>query len=195
MDLKFILQIIGIILGLIYLWLEYKAHIGLWIVGLIMPCVHGYLYYISGLYADCAMNGYYVFAGIYGWIVWARGTKKKQILNISHIPLKQLPKIIGIYIIVHIAIYLFLIKLTNSTVPFWDSTTTALSIIAMWLLSRKYVEQWLVWIFVDAITVGLYIYKGIPYTASLYLLYTILAIAGYLRWKKEIINYRNFHKF
>jgi len=189
-DLKLILQIAGIVLGLLYLWLEYKAHIGLWIVGLIMPCVHGYLYYISGLYADCAMNGYYILAGIYGWLIWTHGTKKNKILEITHTPLKVIPSIIGIYVLVHIAIYLFLVKLTNSTVPFWDSTTTALSIIAMWMLSRKFVEQWLVWIVVDGITVGLYIYKGIPYTAGLYALYTILAIAGYLRWKKEIEKHK-----
>lgn len=191
MDLKLILQIVGIILGLLYLWLEYKAHIGLWIVGLIMPCIHGYLYFISGLYADCAMNGYYILAGIYGWIVWAKGTKtdnlKQEQNQICHTPLHLLPKIISTYILVHIAIYFFLVELTNSTVPFGDSLTTALSIIAMWMLSRKFVEQWLVWIVVDAITVGLYFYKDIPYTAGLYALYTILAFVGYLRWKKEII--------
>ena len=77
-------------------------------------------------------------------------------------------------------------RFTNSTVPFWDSLTTALSIVAMWMLSRKYVEQWLVWLAVDVITVGLYLYKDIPLTAGLYLLYSALAIAGYRRWKKQI---------
>jgi nicotinamide mononucleotide transporter len=79
-----------------------------------------------------------------------------------------------------------LVRFTDSTVPFWDSMTTAMSMIAMWLLSRKYLEQWLVWLVVDAITVGLYIYKGIPFTAGLYTLYTALAVAGYLRWRREI---------
>ena len=66
MDAKLILQLTGIVLGLLYLWLEYRAHIGLWLVGLVMPVVHGVLYYKAGLYADCAMNGYYVLAGLYG---------------------------------------------------------------------------------------------------------------------------------
>ena len=79
-----------------------------------------------------------------------------------------------------------LVRFTDSTVPFWDSMTTAMSAVAMWMLSRKYVEQWLVWCAVDAITVGLYLYKGIPLTAGLYLLYTVLAIAGYLRWRRQV---------
>jgi nicotinamide mononucleotide transporter len=64
--------------------------------------------------------------------------------------------------------------------------TTALSMIAMWLLARKYVEQWLVWLVVDIITVGLYLYKGIPITAALYMLYSVLAVAGYIRWRKLV---------
>ena len=69
MDLKLILQIIGLILGLLYLWLEYKANIWLWLIGIIMPIVHGILYLTSGLYADAAMNVYYVVAGLYGWFM------------------------------------------------------------------------------------------------------------------------------
>ena len=68
--------------------------------------------------------------------------------------------------------------------PFWDAMTTAASIVAMWMLSRKYIEQWLVWLAVDLITIGLYLYKGIPLTAGLYALYSALAVAGYLRWRK-----------
>ena len=74
---------------------------------------------------------------------------------------------------------------TDSTVPFWDAGTTALSVVAMWMLSRKLVEQWLVWLVVDLVTVGLYLYKDLPYTAGLYALYSALAVAGYLRWRRQ----------
>ena len=76
MDLKLTLQIVGVVLGLLYLWLEYKANIWLWVVGLIMPIVHGTLYFQSGLYADFSMQLYYIAAGVYGLIVWRRGAKK-----------------------------------------------------------------------------------------------------------------------
>lgn len=185
MELKLILQIVGVILGLLYLWLEYRANIWLWIVGAIMPCVHCALYYQSGLYADCAMQGYYILAGLYGLIVWLMGKKRTENpLKISHTPLRLVVPLIVVYLALHAAIYYILVEFTDSTVPFWDSMTTALSMVAMWLLSRKYIEQWLVWFVVDAITVGLYLYKGIPLTAVLYTLYTALAIVGYLRWKK-----------
>lgn len=187
MDLKLTLQIVGVVLGLLYLWLEYKANIWLWVVGLIMPVVHGALYFHSGLYADFSMQLYYIAAGVYGLIVWSRGAKtggEKRELKISSTPLAVWVAMAGVYTLLHGAIYLFLVEFTDSTVPFWDSLTTALCIVAYWMLSRKYVEQWLVWLVVDVITVGLYLYKDIPLTAGLYTLYSALAIVGYLRWRK-----------
>ena len=189
MDWKLTLQIVGVALGLLYLWLEYKANIWLWVVGLIMPIVHGALYFRSGLYADFSMQLYYIAAGVYGLIVWSRGAKKKdqkRELAISATPLAVWVAIAGVYVLLHAAIYLFLVSFTDSTVPFWDSLTTALCIVAYWMLSRKYVEQWLVWLVVDVITVGLYLYKNIPLTAGLYALYSALAVAGYLRWRRMI---------
>ena len=78
MDWKLALQLAGVVLGLLYLWLEYRADIRLWIVGLVMPLVHGALYYKSGLYADCAMQVYYILAGLYGLCVWAKKPKPAE---------------------------------------------------------------------------------------------------------------------
>ena len=189
MDIKLILQIVGVALGLLYLWLEYRANTWLWVVGAIMPCVHGLLYYRSGLYADCAMQLYYVLAGLYGLIAWLIGHKSKdKPLKIRCTPLSIAFSLVAIYGVLHILLYYLLVRFTDSTVPFWDSMTTAMSMVAMWMLSRKYVEQWLVWCVVDAITVGLYLYKGIPLTAGLYTLYTALAVVGYLRWRRMTVR-------
>lgn len=186
MDWKLLLQIAGTALGLLYLWLEYRADIRLWIVGLVMPVVHGVLYYKAGLYADCSMQAYYVLAGLYGWAVWRNAPRKKSAaLAISRTPLRKLPLLAVAYAGLHAAIYWLLVRFTNSTVPFWDSLTTALCIVAYWMLSRKWAEQWLVWLAVDAVTVGLYLYKGIPVTAGLYALYSALAVAGYVRWRRQ----------
>ena len=188
MEWKLILQVIGVALGLLYLYLEYKANIWLWVVGIIMPIVHGSLYFKSGLYADCAMQVYYILAGLYGLAVWARGNSaqksKDKSTRIGSTPAKAWCAIIILYVALHFAIYFILIKFTDSTVPFWDAMTTALCIVAYWMLSRKFVEQWLIWLAVDVITVGLYIYKDIPLTAGLYALYCVLAIVGYKRWLK-----------
>jgi nicotinamide mononucleotide transporter len=185
MELKLILQIVGVILGLLYLWLEYKANIWLWIVGILMPCVHCVLYFQKGIYADCAMQLYYILAGLYGLTIWLLGRKNtKKPLKISHTPRPLALYLFSLYVVLHFIIYHILVLFTDSTVPFWDSMTTAMSMIAMWLLSRKYIEQWLLWLIVDIITAGLYLYKGIPITAGLYTLYTALAVVGYLRWKR-----------
>lgn len=184
MELKLLLQIIGTLLGLLYLWLEYKANIWVWIIGAIMPLVHGILYLTSGIYADAAMQLYYVAAGIYGLVVWRRAPKKKDDGIIKHTPRSWIVSLVAVYAVLHVAIYFFLTEYTDSRVPVFDSMSTALSIVAMWMLSRKLVEQWLVWLVVDMISVGLYIYKGIPVTAGLYTLYCILAVVGYMRWRR-----------
>ena len=188
MELKLLLQIVGVALGLLYLWLEYRADIRLWVVGLIMPCVHGTLYFTAGLYADSAMQLYYILAGLYGWLVWRNAPRKSSVeksLTIGHTPLGWWPRLVAVYAVLHGVLYLFLRHLTDSTVPFFDAMTTALSMVAMWMLSRKWVEQWLVWAVVDGLTVGLYLYKEIPLTAALYGLYTVLAFVGWQRWRYE----------
>lgn len=182
MDWSLILQIVGTTLGLIYLWLEYKANIWVWVIGAIMPMVHGVLYLTSGIYADAAMQLYYVAAGIYGLVVWKRHPKDSSSGRIKHTPLRWILPLVAIYVVLHVAIYFVLTDFTDSRVPFFDSMSTALSIVAMWMLSRKLVEQWLVWLVVDMISVGLYLYKGIPLTAGLYAVYCALAIVGYVRW-------------
>ncbi len=189
MDLSIILQAVGIVLGLIYLWLEYKANIWVWVVGSIMPLVHGTLYLTKGIYADAAMQLYYVLAGIYGLVVWLRKpsakSEDKHEGKIRHTPVGWILPLAATYAVLHAVLYFLLSEFTDSTVPFFDSMSTAMCIVAMWMLSRKLVEQWLVWLVVDMISVGLYFYKGIPGTASLYVLYCILAVAGYLRWRKQ----------
>ena len=117
MDWKLVLQIAGVVLGLLYLWLEYRADIRLWVVGLIMPLVHGALYYKAGLYADCSMQAYYVLAGLYGWIVWHNAPRRKAAADrIGHTPLRQAAGLIAVYAAAHTGIYFLLVGFTNSTV-------------------------------------------------------------------------------
>jgi nicotinamide mononucleotide transporter len=135
------------------------------------------------------MEIYYILAGIYGLIVWKKTkakSKDKRVSSsgISRTPLAVWVAIAGVYTVLHAAIYTILVNFTDSTVSFWDALTTALSVVAYWLLSRKFIEQWFVWLAVDIVCVGLYIHKDIPLTASLYALYSVLAIVGYLKWKR-----------
>ena len=185
-----VLEILGVTIGIIYLWLEYKASIYLWIAGIIMPSIYLFIYYKAGLYADFGINLYYLIIAIYGWIAWKTGfslTGKKDIkkeLPITRMPRSGYYKAFGTYIVAQMLIAWILIDFTDSTVPWSDSFTTALSIIGMWMLARKYLEQWWIWFVVDIVSSGLYIYKGLYFTAILYLFYAIIAIFGYFKWKK-----------
>ena len=180
------LEIIGTIVGIIYLWLEYKASIYLWAASIVMPAIYIFVYYDAGLYADFGINIYYLGATIYGWLVWKYGgpTKEQEELPITHMPAKNYIKAVIAFAIAFIVIAKVLIYYTDSNVPWCDAFTTALSIIGMWMLARKYVEQWWVWMIVDVACVGLYTYKELYFTATLYALYAIVAIFGWMNWKK-----------
>ena len=188
MDLKTTLDIVGTVLGLVYLWLEYRANIWLWLVGVVMPVVNAWLYYNRGIYADFGMQIYYIGAGVYGWLMWRRGDRHRSAgdntQGIRHASARELAVMMLALAICWGAIYLFLSRLTDSRVPVLDSFTTATSVVAMWALARKYVEQWLLWLAVDAVCVWLYFYKHIPFHALLYGFYTIMAVVGYLRWHR-----------
>lgn len=199
MELDF-LEIFGTIVGLVYLWLEYRASIYLWIAGIVMPAIYIFVYYDAGLYADFGINIYYLGAAVYGWLYWAWGRRKRKEhpmektgiplesktseLPIVRTPLKCYLPLVLVFTFAFFGIAWILIEHTDSNVPWLDSFTTALSIVGMWMLARKYIEQWFAWILVDIVCCGLYIYKDLYFTSALYGLYSIIAIFGYLKWKK-----------
>lgn len=185
------LEILGAFIGIIYLWLEYRASIYLWIVSIVMPAIYLFVYYNAGLYADCGINIYYLVAAIYGWAVWWYGAKKHETaeLPISHIPVKASLVSVAVFAIVFVAIACLLQCFTDSDVPWWDAFTTALSVIGMWMLARKYLEQWWVWMVVDVVCVGLYLYKELYFTALLYMLYAVVAVFGWMNWKEKMNDY------
>lgn len=181
------LDIVTTILGLVYIYLEYKASIWLWIVGIVMPAMDVFLYWRHGLYGDAGMAVYYTLAAIYGYIAWKWGSKlfnqKKQELPITHMPGKHYLPTFMFFALAWGVTYYVLVRFTNSNVPLLDSFTNALSFVGLWALARKYVEQWLFWIAVDVVCTALYVYKGIPFKAGLYGLYVVIAVLGYFKWK------------
>jgi nicotinamide mononucleotide transporter len=189
------LDITTTILGLIYIILEYRASILLWLVGIIMPALDIVLYYTHGLYGDAAMAVYYTLAAIYGWIVWKFGHKHQQKegeeLPITHMPKRLYPATILFFVVAWVVTWFVLSHYTKSNVPVLDGFTNALSFVGLWALARKYVEQWLFWILVDAVSCYLYVIKGIPFKASLYGLYVVIAVLGYFKWKKAIVKVRS----
>lgn len=189
------LEIVGVGLGILYLYWEYRASAWLWLASIAMPAIYLEVYYSAGLYADFAISIYYILASIYGLLCWLRGRRHQENNKsesdepdegISRMPLKEYALASGVLILIFIGIGILLSRFTDSTVPWADAFTTALSILAMWMLAKKYVEQWLVWILADLGCSLLYLYKGLWFTAVLYFAYAVVAVFGYLRWKKII---------
>lgn len=187
MDWFHILEITGVILGLVYLWYEYHASARLWAVQIAMTCISMWVYYSKGLYADFGINIYYLLMAVYGWILWTvrgRGnnTNSGDSRPVTHMPRRAWAVAVVSLLAIWAVLGWGLISFTDSNVPWYDAFTTALSIVATWMLARKWVEQWLAWLVVDAVCTGLYIYKEIYFYAGLYAVYTIVAWYGYRRW-------------
>ena len=191
MDTLRFLDILGFVVGLVYLILEYKASIWLWLASIIMPAIDMVLYYKAGLYADFGMAVYYCLAGVYGYLSWKlfkrssgdakRGERPVTRYRKSHI----LPSAAAL-LLLWFGIWWMLTHWTDSTVPVADAFTTALSIVALWALAQKYAEQWLLWLVVDAVCCVLYVRKGIPFKAAIYGIYTVVAVLGYRKWLRMI---------
>lgn len=186
-----ILEILGFSVGILYLWWEYHADSRLWFASIVMPTISMWIYLRKGIYADFAINIYYFLIAIYGYIAWTRARHRgnqaknegeKSALPITRIPTNRLTLCTIVFLLLWGAFYCLLRFVTDSTVPLADAFTTALSIVAMWMLARKYIEQWIYWIAVDTVCVGLYIYKQIPFYAVLYAVYTVVAVFGYFKW-------------
>ncbi len=184
------LEILGTLAGVIYLYLEYRATAWLWVASIAMPALYLPVYYGAGLYADFGISIYYIIASVYGLACWLtrshRGTADDRSVTrpITHTPVRAYMPLAIFFATVFVLIGYILSRYTDSNVPWADAFTTALSIVAMWMLARKYVEQWLVWIVADVACSALYLYKDLWLTAGLYLAYAVIAVLGYHKWKR-----------
>lgn len=181
------MDITGSIFSLLSTIFYIKADKLAWPFGLIAIVINLSLYAITGIYGDSFLEFLYLLSTFYGWYYWTKkDSNNKKILPITNITLQHafiltLLSILGIVIVSEC-----LIHFTNSQIPYWDATTTVLSLVAQWLICRKIIETWILWFIVDAMYVGLYFYKGIPAHSLLLFIYLGLAIAGYWRWNKYI---------
>ena len=181
-------EILATITGLLYIIYSIERNILLWPYGIISSAIYVYVFYISGIYADMGLYVYYVLIGFYGWYNWHYGASKSD--GESQLPVLKTNFRLGLALFIISLIFYFIIlfilkKFTDSNVPYWDSFTTALSITATWMLTQKYMEHWILWIIVDSVSIGLYLYKGLYPSIILFVVYTILSFTGYVEWKKE----------
>ena len=181
------IEIVGVVFSVIYLLFSIRQNILLWPTGMISAILYMVVFFQAKFYADMGLNAYYFFISIYGWIVWQKGKENKgRQSNIIRIQWKQGLILTGLTALAFVGIGLILDRYTDSPIPYWDALTTAMSFTATWMLARKILEHWIIWIIVDAISMGLYLYRGLYPTMILFAIYTTMAVIGYLEWKKSI---------
>jgi nicotinamide mononucleotide transporter len=165
-----------------------RANTLAWPISLLAILIDVTLYWYRGIYGDAALQLVYLFMVSYGWWQWLYGGKHHSTLPITKIK-PQLATILGCATVVAIiSLSLFLKVRTNSTIPYWDASTTVLSLVAQYLTCRKMIENWLVWLVVDMLYAGLYFYKHIPAHAMLQLIYLGMAVAGYINWRNQLLK-------
>lgn len=185
-------EAIAVTTGILSVWFAKKESIWVYPVGLVSVLLYIYICLTVNLYADAAIQAYYAVVSIYGWYYWVTGGKhKKDVTPEAHVAISQLSirqQIVAILLTLLLGLILsaILIRFTDSTVPLLDGLTTAIFCTAMVLMARKYIENWLYWIVGDILCVPLFFSKGLCLSSLQYGIFTLLAIAGWMAWRKKL---------
>jgi nicotinamide mononucleotide transporter len=178
-----LLEVIGVITGLLCVYLAAKNIIWNWPFAIISVIIYIFIFYKSHLFADMGLQFYFLVTNIYGWYFWS-----KKPLTEQKAPVKLIKKTEILLSVLAIMVFTFLLgsvlKYTTASYPYVDSFCTACSLVAQVFLARKVLENWLIWIFVDIIYVGVYLFKELHLTAIMYAIYVAIALLGYIDWKK-----------
>jgi len=180
------LEIIGVVTSLLYIYFATKENKVCFLFGLISSTIYVYICFSYQLYFDSIINLYYIVMSFVGWAMWS-SNKNNVEEKVKSIPNKIFLRhsIIG-----GVATLLFGAIASNysdASLPFIDSFTTVFAIIATVMVVKKQIENWLIWIIVDGVGISMYFYKELYFTSFLFLIYTIIAIRGYQKWKTQLI--------
>ena len=190
--LLIILEAIAFVFGILSVWYAKKVNIWVYPTGIICTVITVYLLYINQYFGDMMMNIYYSIMSVYGWWNWARKKEDKPVVPISRTNKKE--KLIGILFFVGTMIVTYLVYkgygYELKTPNYIDIVTSGIFFTAMWYMANKKLENWTLWIIADIITIPLYAYRGLGMLSLQYLIFTILAIQGYIEWKKSLNRYQ-----
>ncbi len=185
-----VLEIVAVIFGFLSVWFSKQNNILVFPTGMISTSIFVYLLLKWGLLGDMMINGYYFIMSVYGWYIWTRKVDATHVTPISRTTLKE--KYLSIFIFLATLLFVFIVyryfDKWTSWVAYVDTITTAIFFVGMWLMARRKLENWIFWIIGDIISVPLYFYKGFTFTSFQYLGFTVIAIFGYIAWKKHLNN-------
>jgi nicotinamide mononucleotide transporter len=183
-----ILEVVGAITGLLCVWLAARQQVWTWPVALVnVACYFAFFYQIR-LYADMWLQVFFLASNLYGWYEWLYGGKNHSELPVTR--LRPLP-LVGVLVsglVISGLMGLYFQSFTNASYPLLDSALAAFSILAQVLLTRKKIENWVIWFVVDIFYVGLYYQKQAYLTSGLYFIFLILAVQGFLEWRRSLVR-------
>ena len=183
-----VLEMIAVVFGFLSVWYAKRENILVFPTGIISTGIFVYILWVFGLLGDMLINAYYFSMSIYGWYVWTRKVDATHFIPITRT--NTVEKLWSVFlffatVLFVVGVYLYFDKF-NTWTAYVDTLTTAIFFVGMWLMARKKVENWTFWIIGDVISVPLYLYKGLIFTSLQYFLFTIIAVLGYLAWKKNL---------
>jgi nicotinamide mononucleotide transporter len=178
------LEVVGFIFGIIGVYLTLKEQVWCFPIGIINVTLSLFLFWQQKLFADAFQQFIYIILLSYGWYKWINKSNSNNQTTIQHIPLKIFLKATVLTILFSITLALYLANYTEASFPWIDSFATGFSFLAQWMIARKYLENWLVWIPVNITYILVYWYKDLPLYLILFVVYLCLAIYGYQQWKK-----------
>ena len=186
------LESVAVVLGLLSVWFAKRDQIAVYPSGMLSTAIFVYILYQASLLGDMLINAYFFIVSIYGWYFWVRKKRQKTENPISRMnPLEKRMWFVFFMIILFFVagIYILFDKWQDWSAPI-DCFTTALFFVGMWFMARKRLEHWIFWIVGDLISIPLYLYKGLGLTSFQYLIFTLIAIFGYIQWKRIYNNKR-----
>lgn len=180
------LEAVAVIFGIISVYLSTRENIWSWPTALINVALFSALFLRSGLYSDTGLQVVYFVLSLYGWYEWLYGGAGHTAITVSRTPKKTWVVLGGIGVVVWALLGTITSRLPGTALPYVDAATTTISLLAQWMMTRKLIENWLIWIAVDVVYVGMFIYKGLYLTAFNYGIYLVLAVMGYIAWKRSL---------
>lgn len=181
------LEILGFVTGAICVYLNTQQNVWGWFLGIINAVLYAFVFLQAKLYADMGLQGYYFVTSIYGWWMWLYGGKNHKALPVGRTPVRLYVLFLGIFVIATGLWGFLLNRYTDASLSYVDSALTAASLLGQYMMARKYLENWLVWIVADTCYVAMYLYKDLQLTALLYAVFLGLALMGYIQWRRALL--------
>ncbi len=180
------LELVAVLLTLVAVYLTTRQLLWCWPLGMVSVTLYAAVFYDARLYADMGLQGLYFALAAYGWWAWLHGGKDHGELQVSLTPPRMRAALLGAAAIGGVLLGLALHRFTDASLPFMDSMLTSVSIAAQWMQTRKLLESWLVWLAVDVLYVGMFLYKELFLTAGLYAVFLGLAVMGLVQWRRSM---------